>query len=98
NYFLIARNGEDYAIDAQGLYFYQPGQPQEQTGALVFTDRSIYRPMQPLYWKVIAYRGRDANFKTDANTGLTVTLYDTNRQEVAKQTVKTNSFGSAAGK
>ena len=32
-----------------------------QRGALVYTDRSIYRPQQKILWKVIGWTGRAAD-------------------------------------
>ena len=38
-------------------YFGRNRAPDETTASLVFTDRSIYRPLQKILWKVLAYRG-----------------------------------------
>jgi len=62
----------------------------------IFTDRSIYRPGQALYFKGIAV-SRTADTQTiSPNTTVIVSLYDTNSQEVAQQTLKTNAYGSFA--
>ncbi len=98
-YFLIARHGEARAFDPQQLGFYpQPGQA-ERSGAFVYTDRSIYRPLQKIRWKVVAYQGRSerADFRTLASSPVTVTLLDANRQKLESVQVRTNSFGSVAG-
>ena len=71
---------------------YEDQEEKEYTGpkevrarAFVFTDRSIYRPGQPLYFKAIAlfYDSREANDPTIL-TGerLRVSLEDPNGQEV----------------
>ncbi|HEX6864081.1 MAG TPA: MG2 domain-containing protein, partial [Thermoanaerobaculia bacterium] len=67
-------------------------------GTLVFTDRSIYRPQQKLFWKVLAYddqgRGR---LQAVPNAAIQVALVDPNGQEVETRAVATNGFGTASG-
>lgn len=64
---------------------------------LLFTDRSIYRPGQNLYFKGIAYDNTFGKFAVLPNTNYTVLLKDANYQEVLKQQVQTNEFGSFNG-
>ena len=73
--------------------------PGGRTASLVYTDRSIYRPGQKLYWKVLAYDGspEDARFRAAAQTPVTVWLVDPNGEKVETRTVTTNGFGTAAG-
>jgi hypothetical protein len=76
--------------------------PAEIRSALVFTDRSIYRPGQSLLWKVVAYRGvlgdlADGRFSTAAGSDLEVNLLDPNGEVVATSEVTTNRFGTASG-
>ncbi|HEY0715208.1 MAG TPA: alpha-2-macroglobulin family protein [Polyangia bacterium] len=98
-HFIVAQAKGEIALDPQHHYFQGRREPEETSAALVYTDRSIYRPTQKLLWKVVAYRGRrDAGaFKVAADAGLTVSLRDPNGQEVEKKSVKTNAYGSAAG-
>jgi uncharacterized protein YfaS (alpha-2-macroglobulin family) len=65
-YFLVAKKGSQIAFDAQHIYFHQRYDPSHVSSALIFTDRSIYRPMQKLFWKAVAYSGRprEARFET----------------------------------
>ncbi|RYM32501.1 hypothetical protein ERX46_14605 [Brumimicrobium glaciale] len=63
----------------------------------LLTDRSIYRPGQTVYFKGIAYHGKDNEFKTLAKKKIVVTLKDANYQEVFKETFTTNEFGSIDG-
>jgi hypothetical protein len=99
NFFLLARTGDDLALDARYLSLYHRSQPEETSASLVFTDRSIYRPLQKLSWKVLAYHGRadQARFNTLPAAPVTVWLTDPNGQTVASSTVTTNTFGSASG-
>jgi uncharacterized protein YfaS (alpha-2-macroglobulin family) len=99
SYFLLARKGDAIAVDLNYLYFSRPGTPSTTLASLVYTDRSIYRPLQKLQWKVVAYRGRadEGKYSVAANETLAISLFDPNNQEVAKQSVVTGKYGSAAG-
>ncbi|MGB5819247.1 MAG: MG2 domain-containing protein [Saonia sp.] len=63
----------------------------------LFTDRSIYRPGQPLYFKGIAIVRTNSVSSVLTDTAVTVTLRDVNNQEVGKQEFTTNEFGSFTG-
>lgn len=82
------------------FYLSQKYQQGEFTGdytAFIFTDRSIYRPGQPLYFKGIAIK-RDLGKSTVLeNTMVNVILKDVNYQEVTSQQFKTNEYGSFSG-
>ncbi|MCK6680866.1 MAG: MG2 domain-containing protein [Thermoanaerobaculia bacterium] len=99
SHFFLAESGRDLAIDPSFSGFSRPYKPGETTGSLVYTDRSIYRPLQKLLWKVVAYRGDSdkAKFEVLKESSLLVNLVDPNGQRVESATVKTNSFGTAAG-
>lgn len=64
----------------------------------LFTDRSIYRPGQTVYFSGWTYSCME-NDRAQALPGkqLTVTLRDANWQEVGKVNVTSNEFGSFAG-
>ena len=97
--FFVVRKGPDVLLDPDQRWMGRPGTPGEQTSTLVYTDRSIYRPGQTLKFKAVAYRGvpQKADWRVVADTAITVRLRDANGQEVAKQDLRTNGFGSAAG-
>ncbi|MCH9650078.1 MAG: hypothetical protein K0U98_17710 [Deltaproteobacteria bacterium] len=98
-HFFVATHGDDVVVDANYKHFRQQGHPGEATAALLYTDRSAYRPQQKILWKAVAYRGRgaDGRFATLADTSLTVHLMDSQGQEVESHTVSTNDFGTASG-
>ncbi len=73
------------------------GTPRTNYTSFLFTDRSIYRPGQPLYFKGIAIKKNKAASSVLENTTVSVILYDVNRQEVGKQEFITNEFGSFSG-
>jgi len=100
HYFAIARRGAEVAL-LQSFYVGEPSPPQQDDRALVYTDRSIYRPGQTILWKAVAYRRHaehgHGRFSTLDGAALTVTLRDANHQEVASAAVTTNEFGTASG-
>ncbi len=98
-YFLFAKKGRDVAFDPDYLYLYGGSEPRDSRAALIYTDRSIYRPGQKIFWKILAYKGRAdlGRLSPDAGTGVSVWLEDINNQRVAEATASTNAFGTASG-
>jgi uncharacterized protein YfaS (alpha-2-macroglobulin family) len=98
-FFLLAKRERDIAIDRSYLYLYSRARPSETTASLIYTDRSIYRPGQKIYWKILAYKGRRdlGRLQPAANAQASVWLEDINGQRVAEAVCTTNSFGTASG-
>lgn len=98
-YFVLAENGADVALDPQTVYLSREYDGGKERAALIFTDRSIYRPQQKIAWKIVAYEGKaqSASYKVAAGASIQVRLLDPNGEAVATQDVKTNDFGTAAG-
>ncbi len=99
SYFLLAKRGRDIAVQSDYLYLQGRTEPRETRNALVYTDRSIYRPGQKLFWKVLAYKGRAdlGRISPDAGAAISVWLEDINDQRVAQTTAAANAFGTASG-
>lgn len=81
-------------------YFYLFPPDREETSRITtyfFTDRSIYRPGQTVYFKGIVLE--KTGDKSVIRTGYTsvVTFYDVNNQKVSDLAVTTNEFGSFNG-
>ncbi|MFM2362553.1 MAG: hypothetical protein RLZZ316_1455, partial [Bacteroidota bacterium] len=72
---------------------------QNNSRSYFFTDRSIYRPGQMVYFKAIAitrdFNTRQPKLLTGKKT--TVALYDVNGQKIDSLKLTTNEFGSYAG-
>jgi hypothetical protein len=72
---------------------------QKTTTTYFFTDRSIYRPGQTIYFKGIRLftdeNGDNPKLATGQN--VRVTLYDMNYQRVTELTLGTNEYGSFSG-
>jgi alpha-2-macroglobulin len=98
-YAVLAAKEDEVAIELQPFYFREESQPSLVSATLLFTDRSIYRPLQKLQWKAVAYtqRPNEVRLETSSAAAFTVHLKDINGQTVESKTVTTNSFGTASG-
>ncbi len=65
--------------------------------AFLFTDRSIYRPGQPLYFKGITIKKDNDTSAIQTGLAVRVVLNDANGQKVGEQELTTNDFGSFKG-
>ncbi len=88
--------------DFQYDYYYSDVIPaiKENISVFLFTDRSIYRPGQTLYFKGITVSRALAETKNNIKTGYETMIYlrDTNGQLTDSMKVKTNDYGSFSGK
>jgi hypothetical protein len=100
----ILYNGEKLFINdfLNDHYYYRDN--NEETGNInsvfLFTDRSIYRPGQTLYYKGIAINRNSKQKTGSVNTGYETWLYlrDANYQNIDSIKVKANEYGSFSGK
>jgi uncharacterized protein YfaS (alpha-2-macroglobulin family) len=65
--------------------------------SFLFTDRSIYRPGQLVYFKGIVLKSLKNKSEAVANEFVDVTLYNVNREIVKSVELKTNDYGSFSG-
>jgi len=72
---------------------------KKETHTFFFTDRSIYRPGQTVYFKGIIVDNNPRTGKSDVvpNKQDTVTFYDANGQKIADQVLTSNAYGSFSG-
>ncbi|MBC9910457.1 alpha-2-macroglobulin family protein [Chitinophaga varians] len=87
--------------DYKYLYNYgQEGSVKAKPQIFLFTDRSIYRPGQTLYFKGIAVEQEAGKNTSNVVKGLrsTFVLYDANSEKVDSIVVTSNEFGSFSGK
>lgn len=70
-----------------------------QTHVFVFTDRSIYRPGQTIYFKGISIRTNKEQTSNSVvpNEKVTVVFKDVNSQTIKELSLTTNEFGSFSG-
>jgi hypothetical protein len=101
HFFLELINGDDRLYLDRGFGLYRPGTPNRQREVTVFfTDRSIYRPGQTVYFKGIMMQtdSRDGeNCRILPNASTSVQLLDVNHQEVSRLQLKTNDYGTFSG-
>ena len=97
--FLTAEYEDDVALDDANLWFRSHGESGIHSSTLIFTDRSVYRPMQRIQWKALLYQGRrdQGRFSTVPETSITISLIDPNGESVATEVKTTNRFGTASG-
>ncbi|MGF1554834.1 alpha-2-macroglobulin family protein [Paucihalobacter sp.] len=83
-----------------GLYINQQNSSKEneiEYKAFLFTDRSIYRPGQVVYFKGIVIKNNNGKSEIVTNQKVEVILYDANSQDLKTLELKTNEFGSISG-
>ncbi|MDX1651715.1 MAG: alpha-2-macroglobulin family protein [Brumimicrobium sp.] len=78
-------------------YFYDYHYEQPEDRIQILTDRAIYRPGQTVYFKLIAYKGKDNDYKVKAGESIEVKVYDNSWNDVYTTTLITNDFGSLHG-
>jgi len=100
-YYLLKSSGNNYQLVNHygNQRNYDPRIVHDNEIAQVFLDRAIYRPAQTVYFKVIAtaLNGETKKEKVAENVKLNIILHDPNDEEVSKQILTTNEFGSVHG-
>ncbi len=85
----------------RGLFYQGEGtervQESKNTKTFFFTDRSIYRPGQKLYFKAIPIESLGDSNRILPNELITIQLLNVNRVMVSELKLKTNEFGSVHG-
>ena len=84
-------------------YYYRNNEetlPKITTSIHLFTDRSLYRPGQTIYFKgiVLSKKPQEKKNSVRSDYSTTVILRDANYKNVDTIRVKTNEFGSFSGK
>ncbi len=86
---------------SDGIEPYQFGQnynynPQDYE-AYVYTDRPIYRPDQPVYFRGVVRAQDDVTYTPPAFDSIPVKIYDANGELIYDQTLPLTSFGTFSG-
>ena len=100
-YYTVKKGSDisDYDYCRRPYFYSNTSTSQSQKNRIsLFTDRSLYRPGQPVYFKAIV-NGYDNNKQPIPIVGKNskVVFYNTNRQIISETTLTTNDFGSIAG-
>lgn len=93
------KHGNDVAYFGDYYIYQYHKNKQEKVNykSFLFTDRSIYRPGQTVYFKGIAMTTEAGKSEVLANQEVYATLYNTNGEEINELEFKTNEFGSVSG-
>jgi hypothetical protein len=98
SFYLEFSTDDDLFITENYFYVYPLAKnEQSRTVTYFFTDRSIYRPGQTVYFKgiVLEKTGEKTQIKPDFTS--VVTFYDVNGQKVSELAMTTNAYGSFNG-
>ncbi len=63
----------------------------------LFTDRSIYRPGQTVFFKGIFVKNVKENYDTYSNEEVKASLYNANKEKIKELKLNTNEFGAING-
>jgi len=98
SFYLEFTQGDELFYTENYFHLYPPhNEEKTRVTTHFFTDRSIYRPGQTIYFKgiVLENTGAKSEIKPDFTT--VVTFYDVNNQKVSELAMTTNEFGSFNG-
>ncbi len=100
NFFQVsAGNDELFTNDTYYSYSYNSYEKKSLKRTFLFTDRSIYRPGQTVFFKGIVVSTDTTGRKSAIIPGFktNIVLYDVNHQQVATIAVTSNEYGSFSG-
>ncbi|MEO1714624.1 MAG: MG2 domain-containing protein, partial [Bacteroidota bacterium] len=99
SYTLLLRNGDDsLQLDDRYNHYYRPNVNRAKQKTNFFLDRAIYRPGQTVYFKAVLLQKDQEGMPTILkNRSVTITFRDANYQEIATQTLRSNSYGTVNG-
>ena len=95
--FLEKGNDKYYTSFSYSYYYGTSTSERNVVQISLFTDRSLYRPSQTVYFKGIAYLSNKDEETVVPNSVYDVELRDANYKVIATQKLKTNEFGSFSG-
>ena len=88
---------ENILYSSDYLAYFNTQKPRPAIHIYLFTDRSIYRPGQTVYFKGIVVRRQGNDVSIEKNYKTEITFKNANYQKVSSLQVKTNEFGSFHG-
>ncbi|MBA3649644.1 MAG: hypothetical protein H0W62_14045 [Chitinophagales bacterium] len=99
NFKVEFNSGKDTLTTSDFLYLYLVAEQQNTRTihTVFFTDRSIYRPGQTIYFKGIILQTEGEKNELMVHFKSTVELYDVNDQRIASVDLMTNEYGSFSG-
>jgi uncharacterized protein YfaS (alpha-2-macroglobulin family) len=97
---IISKDDHLFIDEIKNDYYYGNNPTSKtKTNLFFFNDRSIYRPGQTVYFKVIALSKKDGVNKADILPAFTTTVYlrNANNEIIDSLKMKSNEFGSFSG-
>lgn len=99
DYMLVAEKDNNIAFASGNIYL---NKDKSENGksypVFLYTDRSIYRPEQKIFWKAVVFEGRARGvFQARKKHSLQVQLRDANNELVLSKTGITDEFGAYFG-
>jgi TonB-dependent SusC/RagA subfamily outer membrane receptor len=95
----VVHNGD--TVSFGDYYYYHDQHDEQETGvtakSFLFTDRSIYRPGQTVFFKGVLIKTKDRKSSIVVGQHVEVFLEDPRSSEIATLRVKTNAYGSFSG-
>ncbi|NUP99515.1 MAG: tetratricopeptide repeat protein, partial [Armatimonadetes bacterium] len=92
----IGRKGNEVVFQEDGLYtWWNQDAPRLET--YLYTDRPVYRPQNTVHYRAILRRSQEGEFRNVPSVPVTVTINDPRGEEVRKETLTTDEFGTIAG-
>ena len=97
--YLYIQKGENSVLNSNSTYFRNKSKAYTNNRCFLFTDRSLYRPGQTVYFKGICVRVNINDNKYDVIPDKSIQVYfkDANYQEIGNMKVVTNDYGSFSG-
>lgn len=99
NVIFLEKGADRFFCSSTSFYFNKraAGNKNQNFKITLFTDRSLYRPGQTVYFKGIAYYADNQKNEVAGSENIDVVLYDVNGKKAGSKTLRTNEFGSFSG-
>ena len=97
--FVNLTKDNDRFNDGQTMYQYQSYRNRRiaYSKGILFTDRSIYRPNQKVYFKGLVFSQNGNVAQVLSGKKVIVTFFDVNYQKIDSKELTTNEFGTVSG-
>jgi len=93
----IKKDKDEIVLNHRYSYYQKNDEPDNTERGFLFTDRSIYRPGQTIYFKGILVSKKNNVTQVIADKKIWINFLDANGNEIEKKQAKTNNFGSVSG-
>ncbi|SFC55228.1 CarboxypepD_reg-like domain-containing protein [Zunongwangia mangrovi] len=93
----ITKDQDEIILENRYSYYRNTYENEDEERGFLFTDRSIYRPGQQIYYKGVLVSKIGDSSKVLSGKKIAIRFLDANRSEIEKRQAKTNNFGSVSG-